>query len=352
VTSSARSEARLPAGIAIGLIALLVVGWVRGLSNPNDLIGTVGWSFSVLATFYGLGTALQTWTRVPFMFGETLLIGAGLWVALVGVLLPFGAASRTPQLVLAAIGSLCAAYKIATSIKGPSPAKPEAGAPLDRAALALLVLLGAYLLLNLAGSISTRGNPFDDSVAYGGFVRRLLDRGDLTEPFSFRRLSAYGGQTVLLALGALRGDYESFDLVDRGIFQPVAALVLLDLARRRRLHVAAAGLLVMFLVAQMENRFNSAAHWTGIAFFLGIYNVASREDLAPRTSLIAVAALSGVACTLRQSCPLAWWSSCPRSSTSAPSARPARCLGPRCARTSDGWCCWRWRSPARWSSPI
>jgi hypothetical protein len=304
VTAGAPRSGRLPAGVAIGLIALLVVGWVRGLSNPHDLIGTVGWSFTVLATFYGLGMALQRCTRISLLFGEAVLIGAGLWVAIIGVLLPFGVASRLPQLALAALGSLCAGYEIVTSIKSPAASPSSTGADervgWDRTALVLLVLLGGYLLLNLAGSISTRGNPFDDSVAYGGFVRRLLNCGDLTEPFSFRRLSAYGGQTALLALGALRGDYESFDLVDRGLFQPVAALVLLDLARRRRLHVAAAALLVTFVVAQMENRFNSAAHWTGIAFFLGIYHFASREDLSPRASLWLVAALAGVACTLRQ----------------------------------------------------
>ena len=73
--------------------------------------------------------------------------------------------------------------------------------------LAALVWIGiaSLVLVNLLGAVaSQRANPYDDDICYTPFVRRLLDAGDLIEPFSFRRLSAFGGQTVLSALAGVR----------------------------------------------------------------------------------------------------------------------------------------------------
>jgi hypothetical protein len=296
---------RLPLALAVAIGGIILAGWGVGLSRPHSLLGTLGWSAVVLSILFGFGSALRRRLGVTLMPGEVMLAGTTVWVFAVGLLLPLGVASRTPLLVLAGLGSAWALAELALAALSPAPAAPGAAGEgaqrrFDPVVVVLLVLLGAYLLFNVAGSISTRGNPADDGVAYGGFIRRLLDCGDLVEPFSFRRLSAYGGQTALLALTAMRGDFESFDLLDRGLYQVVAALVLLDLARRRNLHVAACALLVAFLLSQMENRFNSASHWSGIAVFLGAYGVASREDLSPRASLVGVYALCGVACTLRQ----------------------------------------------------
>jgi hypothetical protein len=294
---------RLPKVVAAVLVAIILAGWGLGPSSPQSLVGTLGWSAVVYSVLFGLGAAARRRLGISMMLGETLLVGAGVWIFAVGLLLAVGMASRIPLFAVAAAGSLWAIAELVLAALAPPPASREGrGFPggLDRTALLLLVLFAGYFLLNLAGSLSTRGNPGDDGVAYGGFVRRLLDCGDLVEPFSFRRISAYGGQTALLALSALRGDYESFDLTDRGLFQPLVALLLLELARRRRLHTAASLLLVTFVVAQMENRFNSASHWTGIATFLAAYGFASREDLSPRARLIGLYAMCGVACTLRQ----------------------------------------------------
>lgn len=294
---------RLPLGLAIALGGLVLAGWGVGLSQPHTLIGSMGWSAASLSILFGLGLALRRGLGLRFWPGEVMLAGTTLWILAVGLLLPLGIASRTPLLVLGGLGSSWLLVELALSALAPPPVTAEEAAartPLEPLVLALLALLGAYLVFNVAGSMSNRGNPADDGVAYAGFMRRLLEAGNLEEPFSFRRLSAYGGQTALLALTALRGDYESLDILDRGLFQIISVLVLLDLIRRRRLHVVACALLIAFLLAQPEVRFNSAAHWTGIAVFLGVYGVATREDLSPRAMLIGVYALCGVACTLRQ----------------------------------------------------
>lgn len=296
---------RLPRWATAAIIAVILVGWIVGPRSPHTLAGTVGWAAVTYSVMFGLGMMVRRRAGVHLYLGETILVGAGVWIFGVGVLLALGAASRVPLLALAGAGSLWAMAELILGLVSPPAAVAEDGqgdgeAGLRRIGVVLLVLSAVYFAFNLTGSLSTRGNPADDWVAYAGFVRRLLDSGDLIEPFSFRRLSAYGGQTALLALSALRGDYESFDLTDRGLFQPVVALLLLELARRRRLHMAAVALAVGFVMSQMENRFNSAAHWTGIAVFLGAYSFATREDFSPRQQLVGLFAMCGVACTMRQ----------------------------------------------------
>jgi hypothetical protein len=161
-------------------------------------------------------------------------------------------------------------------------------------------MLGLFLLATILGSLNTRGNPFDDHVAYTPFVKRLLDSGDLLEPFSYRRISAYGGQTVLLALAGLRGNLESTDLLDRGIFVVVTAAIALGMMRRRRLQLGVAAAILFFLLGLNDLSINSGAGWTGVALFLVSYALATREDLAARPRLLLVFAVCGAACTLRQ----------------------------------------------------
>lgn len=296
---------RLPRWATAAIIAAVLAGWAIGPQMPHSLVGSVGWAAVAYSVLFGLGMMVRRRSGIHMYLGETLLVGTGVWIFGAGALLAAGLASRGPLLALAALGSLWGVAELVLGAVRP-PSAPAAASDGDgdgalrRVGLVLLALAAIYFLLNLTGSLSSRGNPADDWVAYAGFVRRMLDAGDLVEPFSFRRLSAYGGQTALLALTALRGDYESFDFADRGLFQPVVALLLLELARRRRLHLGATVLVVGFVMAQMETRFNSASHWTGIAVFLGAYLFAVREDLSPRAQLVMLYALCGVACTLRQ----------------------------------------------------
>ncbi len=273
--------------------AALCAAWFFGLAWPTSLFGAASWSLAVLGVLFGLGAGLRRALKIDLGLGEQLVLGAVAWITLTGPLIAIGICSRTPMLAVAALATCGAIYEIATR-----PHRPAR--PIDKVAVVLCVILAAILVIELLGMVQTRGNPFDDQVAYEAFVKRLLDRGDLIEPFSYRRVSAYGGQTSLLALAALRGDVQSTDLLDRGIFQWIGILVVIDIARRRKLHVGAIAVIVTFLLCVWDISINSAATWTGFALFTAGYGFASREDIPGRTTLVVSVAVFAAACTLRQ----------------------------------------------------
>ncbi len=274
-------------------IAAVVLGaaWALGFAFPSDLIGAGAWSVAVLGVLFGLGSGAGRLARVELNLGETLVLGAAAWIALTGPLLALGVCSRGPMIALAAAGTVLAVLAIG---------KIRVEWPRDRSALILGAALGVFLAITLLGMVVTHGNPYDDRVAYTPFVKRLLEAGNLVEPFSLRRLSAYGGQTCLLALAALRGDVESTDLLDRGIFQVVAVIAVIGLARRRQLHLAAIAIVVVFVLGVWDMSINSAGTWTGFACFTAAYAFATRDDVPRRTGLGLAFCACAAACTIRQ----------------------------------------------------
>jgi hypothetical protein len=274
----------------------LIAGAALGVFDPHGIAGGAGWSVAVAGVLWGLGTAAQRIARVSLGPGEQLALGMAVWIAVVGVLLAAGLASRGPLLAVAAIGAALALRELAERAVKPSTAPWQ----LSEGGRVLGGILVIYLAFNLLGTIASRGNPFDDYVGYMAFVKRMLDRGDLIEPFSFRRLSAYGGQTVLHALAALRGDVESADLLDRGIAPPIAVLLVIDLARARKLPLGVTAAIIVFLTFLSDLSINSASAWTGLIGFLAAYNLASDPERPVRASLVLVFAMCAATCTLRQ----------------------------------------------------
>src|SRR5262249_37180834 len=123
---------------------------------------------------------------------------------------------------------------------------------------------------------------------------RLLDTGNLIEPFSFRRLGAYGGQTVLQALGAARGTLANVHLIDKGLGFSVALLLLTGYARERRARPLWLALIALAIVVLHDTAINPASYWTGAMMFLALYRCVVREHWA-LAGLVAAAT-----CTLRQ----------------------------------------------------
>jgi hypothetical protein len=288
---------RCRAAASLVLAVAMITGAIVGLASPHDMFGGLGWATAVGGVLYGLGGGARRALRIETMVGEQLALGTAVWIFASGVLLAIGHASRGPLFVIAAIGMGLALVELWTHAH--RPVIKTAGE--DRwVAVTLLGMLAVYLGFVVVAMIGTRGNPYDDHVAYTALVKRLLDCGNLVEPFSFRRLSAYGGQTVLLALAALRGDVDSSDLLDRGIFQVIAVVLVIDMMRRRKLPLGVSTLVMFFLLCLWDLSINSASTWTGFTCFFAAYAFASREDLPPRATLVLALAASAAACTLRQ----------------------------------------------------
>jgi hypothetical protein len=158
-------------------------------------------------------------------------------------------------------------------------------------ATALVALAGMRML----GAIAALDrNPWDDDAAYTPMVKRLLDIGDLVEPFSFRRLGAYGGQIALEALAGARGTLANVHLVDKGVFFAVALLLVTGYARERRTRPLWLALIGLALIVLPDTAINTASYWTGAVMFLALYRCVVHGHWA-------LAGLAGAAaCTLRQ----------------------------------------------------
>lgn len=147
----------------------------------------------------------------------------------------------------------------------------------------LLALAAAALLARYASAVSHQAlSCGDDNIAYFAFVARLLDTGTLIEPFSLRRLSAYGGQTWLQALVMVVGDADQGYLLDRGIAAVVAFGLVLGLFRDpgrggraglRPAHVLVALLLTVILPLPL---LNSSSHYTGLVMLLTLFRTLAR----------------------------------------------------------------------------
>ena len=289
---------RLKPVVAGAIATLLVTCAACGFVVPEHPIGAATWAIAVFASLFGLGGWLRRWLGVELDLGEQIVAGMGVWIAGSGILLAFGLASRAPLLVLALAGIVEVGFELVAWGR-----KPWRDGRIDRergVELAFLTVVTVFLALNLLGTLGGRGNPADDQASYTALVKRVLDCGDLIEPFSFRRLSAYGGQTMLQALAALRGDVGGFDLLDAGMFEWIGVIMTIQLARRRGVPVVLTILLTVVLLSLWDLRLNSGATWTGYVGFLAAYAFATREDLPARARWILVFATLGATCTLRQ----------------------------------------------------
>lgn len=276
-----------------------------GLAAPDRILtGGLAWLGFVLAALAGWGHAVERLCGTRTDAGLRLAWGTAAILGAAGWLLAFGALDRSALLALLAIGFALFAWGALTSAE---PALVGAARRLratvrDPQAAILWTLLLAIAAIGVLRAVArVHGNPYDDDAAYTPMVKRLLDCGDLDEPFSFRRLSAYGGQTVLGALVAARGTLANLYLADHGVAQLVTLALLVGLLRRQRpLDPYVAGLILLATLLLPDAATNTASYWTGAALFLGLYRTVVDADRLARGGWAVVGAVAAGACALRQ----------------------------------------------------
>ncbi|NQU59478.1 MAG: hypothetical protein HQ513_19770, partial [Rhodospirillales bacterium] len=112
----------------------------------------------------------------------------------------------------------------------------------------------------------------DDDIVYFTFVTRLLETGTLIEPFSLRRLFAFGGHTVLQSLVMMAGSDVNGFLMDRGIAVIVAFGLTAGFLRRAGMEGAAPYMVALIVTVIMPFPLgNSSSHVTGLALFLALF---------------------------------------------------------------------------------
>ncbi|HEX3480057.1 MAG TPA: hypothetical protein VHT91_33795 [Kofleriaceae bacterium] len=294
VEPPARDRALRGATIA----AVLALG-AAGLALPGSLlIGGIAWLGFLWFVLAGWGAIVARIARTGDLdFGLLAALGAAGYLALAGPLIAAGVLTRPVVLALIALGAAGFAWHEMTSpialwhrVRG-GLAAARANPPLAAFAAALVAL--AYLRLAGAVALLDR-NPWDDDLAYTPLVQRLLDAGNLIEPFSFRRLAAYGGQTALQALAGARGTLASVHLVDRGLGLGAVLLGLVGHARARRTAATWLGLIALIVITLPQTAINTASYWTGAMLFLALYRLIARDAWA------LVGLTAAATCTLRQ----------------------------------------------------
>lgn len=269
---------------ATTVLAVLALGAI-GLALPDSiLLGGAAWLAFVFFALAGWGAIvgrLASAGDADAGFGAAL--GAAGYLAVAGIGIAAGVLARPVILALIGVGAAGFAWRELTAPVAlwhrvrDGLAFARRSPPL--AAFAALVI--ALACARLIGAVAARdASPWDDDVVYTPLVKRLLDAGDLIEPFSFRRLGAYGGQTALQALGAARGTLASIHLVDKGLGLGLLLLGMLGLARERRTQPVWLALIALVVLTMPETAVNTASYWTGAAMFLALYRSVVREQPA------------------------------------------------------------------------
>ncbi|HVM69724.1 MAG TPA: hypothetical protein VM204_07810, partial [Gaiellaceae bacterium] len=203
---SAAARAR-EAAPAAALAALVVLGtlWVIPSRSRNPLAETAVWSLLVITAFVGWGSLvrLAVAARERVDLGLRAAWGAGLLCFVGGALMVPALMVRTAALALVEMGILLALASLVRERSAVALRARVLGRVVRREpALAVVaVVVAGVVAVHALGAIADwHTNPYDDDIAYLGFLKKLSDTGTVLEPFSFRRLSAYGGQTFFLEL--------------------------------------------------------------------------------------------------------------------------------------------------------
>jgi hypothetical protein len=283
---------------AVTIAGVFALG-VGGVAMPYSVLrGGTAWLAFLFFVLSGWGYIVVRLRQVADPdFGLRAAWGAAGYLAAAGVLIAAGRFARPQILALVGIGAIGFAWR---ELASPTASwhrvrdglRHARARPLLAALVAALTLLALYQML--AGVAALDRNPWDDDLAYTPMIKRLLDTGDLVEPFSFRRMGAYGGQTALGALAAARGTLANVHLVDKALCFGIALLMIAGMASERRVPPVWSALLALVLLLLPDTSINTGAHWTGLAMFLALYRAVLRD----RWSFVGL--VGAATCTLRQ----------------------------------------------------
>jgi hypothetical protein len=264
----------------------------------------------ILISFAGWGDLArrQLASKADVDWGLRAAWGMAVTVAAGGLLCFLGLA-RAPVLVAWLCGgvALFAQALLFSRHAGAAYAPDELSPGATRPGWELVLAVGvvgatAFIYLGAAGH--TFPNPSDDWPAYLPLVRKLLQTGTLVEPFSVRRMAAYGGQTLLQALTLVVAKDSQIQIFDGGICLVLTIGLIFGFAREAR-NVSWTLLLLTASAVLMlpDGRANSASEMSGVVGFVTLWRTATLVDRhrlrGPRPALLIALPAAAVA-TLRQ----------------------------------------------------
>jgi hypothetical protein len=308
-------------GLGPVLAWALAYGECRALRASRAYLSASLWGLLLLASFVAWGALvvrLLGTRNGRHGWGFHAAVGMSLSLAVFGALACARLVSTTSVLLWCASGPLALGVHLGLRARRRSrvrsaPSLAHYGRRLVRRLLrprqivfaAGIAIFYAMAALQYAEAVANSSfNPWDDDGSYRAFPRQFLETGTLYQPFSYRRIGAYGGQSLLHAMVLAGADRERLHILDNGI----CAIVMLGLvtgfrARSRaasRVGILAAGLLAMTLP---HTPHNLGSELSGVVLFLALFRLfddPSFESAPTRSNAILAGLLSAGACTLRQ----------------------------------------------------
>jgi hypothetical protein len=302
--------------VLVSLAALAVCIAVPTDLVHHDYLRTVLWGGAILASAVGWGAIVARGLygiKRGWVGGLEAALGLAVHLALGGLLAMLSLVSVTTSYVAVTLGvALFAleAWRRTPAMAAPPGSEPRKGTGPDYASIAgvtvVILFLGVALLHYLGMAAERPANIIDDYQAYFSFPKQLLSTGTLIEPFSSRRIEAYGGQSYLQALVLAFSTVSRIWVFDNGICVLVLAGLAVGWVRERPrfpLAVAVPALLGLFTLHYYDLNHNAAAEFSGAVFFLAIFRVLDRPRRTGESAwanALALALVGAAACTLRQ----------------------------------------------------
>jgi len=282
----------------VAILAVVVLGVIGFTASTSVLGGGLAWLGFLFFVLSGWGFVVVRAARVADPdVGMRAVWGACGYLAVAGGFLALNVLSRPVILGLIGIGVAGFAWReLTTPVASWCHVRDAVRFVRTRPALGwLAVVVVGFAVVRIVGAVATLDrNPWDDDIAYTPLVKRLLDTGDLVEPFSFRRLGAYGGQTVLQALAGARGSLSSVHLIDKGLCFGLALLLLAGHARAVKTQPLWTVVVALVLLMMPDTAINTASYWSGVAMFVCLYRTVVDEHW------LLAGLVGGATCTLRQ----------------------------------------------------
>jgi hypothetical protein len=235
--------------------------------NAASYLASAAWGLALLASFLGWGrlAAATLGLRERIHVGLELAWGFALVLALGGWLCWFGLAKGP---VLAGLVGFGLAGWLLRSRRGPASRAAGSLGLWITLALAAALLGLAYL----TGLLDPSYQAPDDHAAYFLHARQIIETGTLHEPFSFRRLASYGGQSFLHALVLVVAPVEQLNLLDKGVCRVAVGIALLAHALARPQRSLLAALVVVYVaVAYHDIALNTSSIFSGVLAFTGLW---------------------------------------------------------------------------------
>jgi hypothetical protein len=304
----ARGRRLWPAAAWIGALFIVVE-----LRHWSACISAAFWGLLLLSSFMAWGACLVRWLNDRRHFDAGLLgaFGMALTLAVFGVLACLRLVSVGAIVAWSATGPLLWCITAHGPPLAPMVARLRQGRNgwfrlRQPPVFALgVLLLGIVAMLGYAHSVMNASfNPWDDEMAYRSFIRQFLDTGTLLDGFSFRRVGAYGGVSLLQAMVMALADRDRVHILDNGICLLIPLGIILGYRRGPAGSARAGVLLAAFLLLTLPYFLhNLGGEYSGLMFFLALFALFDRpgfDESRPLNNVVLTGLLGAAICTLRQ----------------------------------------------------